>query len=399
MNTYLVTDHGVLSGSDKLQTTEFQKVLDLCKDNGGIVVVPRGEYHVSSLRMWSDTTLKLESGARLIGSVDCNDYEVFEFPEDVTSHSDMEMITGYYNDKPWKTYRRAIISAYGGKNIAIIGEPDSHIDGLDCFDPDGEEGYRGPHGIYLTNIDGITLSGYTIENCGNFSHQIDTSIKIKATNVTCLGGSDGFHLHCCDDMLIENCVFHTGDDCIGGINMTNLTVRNCEFNTSCDVFRAGGQHILVENCHIFGPGIYPHGLSIMEATGLAGKPELKNLSGHIDRNSGRHNTVCVWIHFASNEQPDKSPTEDVIFRNCKIDNVDKFLVYHADCCKIETGAYITGMTLENVTATNIQETSAIKAKEGSPLTVRLIDTTATDRSGKPIDLFPKELPDMTVISG
>ena len=76
-------------------------------------------------------------------------------PEGVELRTDMELICEYYKtifDKdPWDTYRRAMISAYGESNIAIIGEEGSVIDGRDCFDPDGEEGFRGPHGIFMTN--------------------------------------------------------------------------------------------------------------------------------------------------------------------------------------------------------------------------------------------------------
>ena len=42
MNEYRVTDHGVTAGTEELQTKEFQSVLDLCKENGGKVIVPRG---------------------------------------------------------------------------------------------------------------------------------------------------------------------------------------------------------------------------------------------------------------------------------------------------------------------------------------------------------------------
>lgn len=33
-------------------------------------------------------------------------------------------------------------------------------------------------------------------------------------NVSCLGGSDGVHLYCSSDILIENCDMQTGDDCM-----------------------------------------------------------------------------------------------------------------------------------------------------------------------------------------
>ena len=59
MNTYVITDYGVKSDPSLLQTAEIQAVLDLCKQDGGVVVIPAGEFLVSSLWMWSNTTLLL----------------------------------------------------------------------------------------------------------------------------------------------------------------------------------------------------------------------------------------------------------------------------------------------------------------------------------------------------
>ena len=65
MKKYCVTDYGVVADSDKLQTKEIQAVLDMCKNGGGTVVVPKGKYYLAAVRMWANTTLYLESGAEL----------------------------------------------------------------------------------------------------------------------------------------------------------------------------------------------------------------------------------------------------------------------------------------------------------------------------------------------
>ena len=54
MNRYIITEHGVKQNSNELQTKEFQAVLDLCRKGGGTVVVPRGEFYVGSLYMYSE---------------------------------------------------------------------------------------------------------------------------------------------------------------------------------------------------------------------------------------------------------------------------------------------------------------------------------------------------------
>ncbi|MCQ2463431.1 MAG: glycosyl hydrolase family 28 protein [Clostridia bacterium] len=383
---YRLTDFGVVPGLYELQTEKIQKVFDMCRENGGRVVVPEGTYRVGALRTWSDTVLYLESGARLIGSDICEDYEVFPVPEGVELRTDMELITYYFDKEPWDEYRRAIISVYGGKNISVIGEEGSLIDGDDCSDPLGEEDYRGPHGIFITNVENITLKGYKIANCGNFMHQIDNCKNITMQNVTCEGGSDGVHLHHCRHILIEDCVFHTGDDNIAGINMEDLTVRHCDLNTSCDTFRVGGSHILVEDCKIWGPGIYPHRVSVVQNRGT---DLVRKKSNTLAQHMGRHNLESVYIHFASTNFPADEPYHDITFRNCSIDNVDKFMHYRTEKGYLMDGTRLAEMTLENITFTNLKGKSVISVSEDEPLTLTLKNVTATDTQGRKTDVFDK----------
>ncbi|MBE6657437.1 MAG: hypothetical protein E7604_03235 [Ruminococcaceae bacterium] len=358
MNIYNILEHGVTADTPDLQTAEIQAVLDLCQNGGGKVIFPAGKYRAAGLYMHSDTTIYLESGAILEGSDNCDDYAIFPFPDGVEDYSDMLLLRRYYG-KPWDAYRRAILSAYGEHNLSIIGEEGSVIDGVHCYDPDGEEGYRGPHMIYFTNCDNITLHGYTARYAGNFMHQLDKCNHTTMTNVTCIGGSDGIHLHYCDDTLIDGCVFHTGDDCIAGIYVTNLRVRRCELNTSCDVFRIGGVHILVEDCHIHGPGIWPHRKTVV-----------RGRNDELPQNEGRHNTICVMIYFASIDTPDPEPSHDIVFKNCRIEGVDTFLHYnHRDL--LSAGTHLTEVRLENVTFRDLNAPCYVLSPEDDPLHVHL----------------------------
>ena len=50
---YCITDYGVIANLPELQTEKLQAVLDLCRENGGTVVIPAGVYRTGGLRMWS----------------------------------------------------------------------------------------------------------------------------------------------------------------------------------------------------------------------------------------------------------------------------------------------------------------------------------------------------------
>ena len=57
-------------------------------------------------------------------------------------------------------------------------------------------------------------------------HAIHNSRDISISEVSVLGGHDGFDVRTCDDISIENCRFITGDDCIAGFDNINVTDRD-----------------------------------------------------------------------------------------------------------------------------------------------------------------------------
>ena len=374
MNKYKVTDYGVKPNIDELQTEAFQKVFDMCKSEGGMIIVPKGKYLVAALRMWSNTTLYLEEGAEIFGSDNCDDYKVFPIPKGMEMRSDMELITQYYG-RPWDTYRRAIITAYQEKNISIIGEKNSFFDGQNCYDPNGEEGYRGPHIIFLSCCENVLLQGYTARHSGNFLHEANNCRNLTMKNVTCLGGSDGIHLHCSKDTVIEDCTFITGDDCIAGINIENLLVNNCTLNTSCNLFRMGGININVKNTTSKGPGYYPHRMTVV-----------KGKNNELPREQGRHNTLALVDYFASTNYPFKA--SDIHFENCVFDDFERVLYYPADLDCRHSGTLLGLFTFKNVVFNKVKCPAYIIESKEEPLTVILDNVKASfDESSSFTELF------------
>ena len=357
MNTYRLTDYGVKENCSDLQTKEIQAVLDLCKNGGGKVIVPKGRFYLGAVRMWSNTTLYLESGAELYGSDNCEDYEIFEVPAHVEMRSDMELITQYYG-KTWDTYRRAIITAYGEENISIIGEHGSVIDGRHCYDPNGEENYRGPHIIFMTCCKNVLLEGYTARFAGNFMHEANNCRSLQMRHVTCLGGSDGIHLHCTENAVIEDCLFRTGDDCIAGINVKNLLVKHCVLNTSCNLFRMGGVNVRIEDCYAYGPGYYPHRMTVV-----------KGRDNELPREEGRHNTLWLIEYFASANYPFEP--SDIYVKNCTFDNIKGVFFYMADMNPLQCKTRWGTLTLENVTFTDLKESAVPTAGEDCQMQIKM----------------------------
>ncbi|MBQ9482358.1 MAG: hypothetical protein IJU84_09350 [Clostridia bacterium] len=364
---YDVKDY-ISSEEDTLQTERIQSVLDMCGENGGTVVFPSGRYKVSSLYIHSNTTVYLRAGAEIAGSDNCEDYKVFPVPEGVILYSDVTLIPQHEPDRKEKDeYRRAIFSAYNETDISIVGENGSIIDGVDCFDANGEENFRGPHAIWFSSCRNVVLRGYTVKRAADFAHQLDNCINVTAKNVKCSGGHDGFHLNMCRNVSISDCLMETGDDCIAGINVTNLVVENCYLNTSCNMFRIGGKNISVKNCEMKGIGKYPHRLSLYKGDGE-----------FLPEEQGRRNTLFVMEFFASETVP-FGQSCDVSFTNCKITDADRFIHYEAkNRLALHTGAALAEIKLENVSVEVLEGCSVVSADEKNPLTVTVKNITVNN---------------------
>ena len=75
MKEYSILDFGAVPNTDNLQTQAFQKAIDTAfLSGGGKVVVPDGCYVIGGIRMRSNVTLYLTSGAKIIGTRDINEY-------------------------------------------------------------------------------------------------------------------------------------------------------------------------------------------------------------------------------------------------------------------------------------------------------------------------------------
>ena len=165
---YNICDYGATTDG-RLCTKEIQAAIDACfLAGGGEVTIPGGTFLTGGLRIRSNVTLHLMENAVLQGSFDPEDYTTYindEIEPIPMEERDLPVSTVKQGAKvgkssyPYSRWNNAIIRAIKAKNIAIIGEKGSEINGQNCFDEQGEEGYRGPHAINMWFCENIALRG------------------------------------------------------------------------------------------------------------------------------------------------------------------------------------------------------------------------------------------------
>ena len=363
MRTFNITDYGAVE-SDLLQTKAIQAAIDDCfLAGGGEVVIPAGVYRTGGIRIRSNVTLHLLSGAILEGSRDPDDYNAWREDKLEPIDAPAEEPKKYRSATRTSRWNNAMIRAFDAHDFAIIGEPGSIINGMNCFDPSGEENYRGPHGINIWDCERVTLRGYTLRATGNWAHAIFRTKDLDIRGVTVQGGHDGLDVFLCENVLIEDCKFWTGDDSLAGFGSRNVTMRRCVLNSSCSSIRFGGTDVLIEECENHGEPRFGFRGSL--------SPEEKAL-GEFTSAAHRRRTLNAFLYYCD-ERFGKLPYEpgNITVRNCDFDaSYDLFKMTfgeHIWSC----GEPLRSITFENCRLANVSLPTGILGGKDKPIEFRL----------------------------
>ena len=350
--TFNVVDFGARV-TDCLVTTNIQAAIDAChRAGGGEVVVPEGIYRTGGLELKSGVTLRLLDGATLEGSADCADY-------------------AYAGEtRPWY---RGLLRADGAHDIAVVGGRYSMIDGRNCFDPNGEESYRGPHAIRFTGCTNVTLKGYSVRDSANWAHALFRCVNVKVDHVRVYGGHDGFDAHASSNVVVSACEFHVGDDAIAGFGNECMTVRDTILDSACSAARFGGRNCLFERCRMVSPGSFGHRWK------LSAEDKRRAVNhGETLRHSGFGFTYYCDFRWGDVPRP-----ENIVFRDCTFDHPSRFFSFNFDgrsqwCCNRP----LASIAFENCEILGVQTLGRFYGGEEDPLSFTLKNCRVTAAPGK-----------------
>lgn len=214
---YIITENGLKNDSTVLQTKQLQAVIDLAaKNGGGVIVVPKGTFLISSVFFRQGTHLYLENGAKLKGSDDINDFPVF------TTRMEGQTVK----------YFPALINADGLDGFTISGKGMLDGNGLrfwksfwkrrewnpKCTNMDEMR----PRILYVSNSKNIQIEGITVKNSPFWSTHYYKSDFVKLLNLTILApkepvkapSTDAIDIDACTHFLVKNCYLSVNDDAI-----------------------------------------------------------------------------------------------------------------------------------------------------------------------------------------
>lgn len=214
---YVITDYGVKTDSNLVQTKALQAVIDLAaRQGGGAVVIPKGVFLSGALFFKQGTHLYLKKDAVLKGSDDISDFPVL-----------MTRIEGES-----VKYFPALVNADGLDGFTLSGEGTINGNGLrywkafwlrrqwnpDCTNKDEMR----PRLVYVSNSKNVQISGVHLKDSPFWTTHFYKCKNVKLLNLKITSPSqpvkapstDAVDIDVCTNFLIKNCYMSVNDDAV-----------------------------------------------------------------------------------------------------------------------------------------------------------------------------------------
>ncbi|MGF7149515.1 polygalacturonase [Sphingomonas zeicaulis] len=179
-------------------TMALQRALDRCAVlGGGTVAVAGGRYLTGALEIGSNTVLRIEAGAALLGSPDLADYPVTEIRW----------------EGRWVPGHIGLIHARSARNIGLTGK--GSIIASDAIPGRvAADGLRHPALLEFVDVAGLSVTELTTRQNDMWSIHPVYCEDALFRDLVVKGRADGIDVDSCRRVAIERCDFDTVDDCI-----------------------------------------------------------------------------------------------------------------------------------------------------------------------------------------
>jgi polygalacturonase len=282
MATFSVRNHGARGDGVTDDTAAITASACACRDaGGGILHVPPGDYLTGIFEIFSNTTLLLDKGARLLGSPQLDAHRHGDAIGGILFARDADNITVQGD------------GTIDGNGAVFFHENEIHLPSTDYDTSVTRQGVafgttdpvHGPlkpkarpgNLIVFAGCRNVLLEGFHITGSSYWTLHLadceDVIIRaLRIENDPRHPNNDGIHLTTCRRTLIEDCVIHSGDDAIALTGFKNhggemeislglrgiagvcgdITIRRCDLSSRSSGIRIGyGQNpvrgVLIED--------------------------------------------------------------------------------------------------------------------------------------------------------
>ena len=286
---FVITDHGAVAGGEADCRGAILAAIRACTDaGGGRVVVPAGEWFVKGpLRLLSNVELHVSEGAVLRFSNDPLDYlpavltrfegtEVMSYSPPIYALDQHDIaitgsgvLDGGADDQHWWNWKHRAREQI--PRLRQMAEEQLPVDQRTFEVNELRPSFVQPYRCRRVLIEGVTVKRSPMW-CLN--PVLCESVTVRRVHVDSHGpNNDGCNPESCSGVLIEDCYFDTGDDCIAiksgrnadgrriGKPSENIVVRRCTMRDGHggvvlgSEMSGGIRNVFVEDCEMSNPNL------------------------------------------------------------------------------------------------------------------------------------------------
>jgi polygalacturonase len=387
-----ITDFGAVGDGTTPCTGAIARAITACNAaGGGRVNVPAGAFLTGAVHLKSNVELHLERGATLCFSTNPADYLplvftrwegvelmnysplIYAFEQTNVAVTGAGTIDGQASDVhwwPWKGLKNfgwregTPNQAEARKKLFAMGEAGVPVEQR-LF---GDGSYLRPNLFEPYRCRNVLIEGVTIRNAPFWEVHptLCTNVTVRNLVIDSAGpNTDGCDPESCRDVLIENCSFNTGDDCIAiksgrngdgrrvNVPSENIVIRGCRMKNGHGGIAIGSEisggvrNVFAEDCRMDSPAL-DHALRLKNNAMRGGVLEHFHFR-RIAIGQVAHAVLTIDFNYEEGAKGpftpivrdvvvesvtsgksryaldiqglDKAPITDVMLRNCRFDNV------------------------------------------------------------------------------
>lgn len=295
-----ITRYGARGDGTTDCTGAFKKAIVACSySGGGRVVVPPGKYLTGAIHLKNNVNLHISKDAVIYfmtdpqkylpivytrwEGVECMSYSalIYAFDQENVAVTGEGILDGQADNKHWWPWCGSPF--FGGgpgkpgqmssrRRLFEMGKKDVPVRERNF----GDGSYLRPNFIQFYRCSNVLIQGVTLRNSPmwNIHPVLCSNVSVIGVKIISHGpNNDGCNPESCRDVLIENCYFDTGDDCIAvksgrnndgrrvGIPSENIIIRNCRMKdghggvTIGSEASGGVRNVYAENCNMDSPNL------------------------------------------------------------------------------------------------------------------------------------------------
>ena len=188
-------DAGAKGDGKTIDTPAINKAIEeLASEGGGTLYFPAGRYACYSIRLKSNITLYLESGAVILAA----------FPSATAGYDEAEPNTfNKFQDFGHSHWQNSLLWGIGLHDVTICGSGLIYGEGL-TREESRLKGV-GNKAISLKNCRNITIKDISMLHCGHFALLATGVDNLTLSNLKVDTNRDGFDIDCCRNVRITDC--------------------------------------------------------------------------------------------------------------------------------------------------------------------------------------------------